>query len=164
MLYAHWEGFTKDACQSYVDFVVARRLKISELSDGFALAAMRDLSRRELRGDERAQVDLLDAVRKPDLARARIPRKTAVNTKSNLRYEVLLEILTLVGIPHDEIATKQNLIDISLCDARNDIAHGRYVVLDVGTFVSLRDEIISMLEWLRDKLMENARLRLYRAS
>ncbi len=164
MLYAHWEGFTKDACQSYVDFVVARRLRISELSDGFALAAMRDLSRRELRGDEQAQVDLLDVVRKPDLARARIPRKTAVNTKSNLRYEVLLEILALVGISHDEIATKQNLIDTSLCDARNDIAHGRYVVLDVGTFVSLRDEIISMLEWLRDKLMENARLRSYRAS
>lgn len=51
MLYAHWEGYTKEACQHYVDYVVARRPKIGELSDGFAITAMRDLARRELRGD-----------------------------------------------------------------------------------------------------------------
>ena len=31
LLYAHWEGYTKDACQHYVDFVTMGRLKYGEL-------------------------------------------------------------------------------------------------------------------------------------
>jgi hypothetical protein len=161
ILYAHWEGYTKDACQSYVDFVTRRRLRIGELSDGLALSAVRDLIKREQNGDDLAKSHILEALRRPQNARARIPRKTAVNTKSNLRYEVLIEILELVDVPYSTIATKQKLIDASLCDARNGIAHGRYVVLNLGEFEALRIEILEMLEWLRDQLLLNARSKLY---
>lgn len=67
----------------------------------------------------------------------------------------------MVEISPDELATKQNLIDSSLCDARNDIAHGRFVTLSAVDFVRMRDEVIGMLEWLRDKLLENARVKGY---
>jgi hypothetical protein len=118
LLYAHWEGFTKEACQHYVDYVVKRRLKVSELSDGLALQAMVDLVRRLSAGDLQAREHLLDTIRRPDAARARIPRKTAVDAKSNLRFNVLVEILTLVGVDEEQLATKRHLIDTSLCDAR----------------------------------------------
>lgn len=75
LLYAHWEGYTKEACQHYVDFVVMRKLKYGELSDGFALVALQDLLRRAFNSDPFAEADLLDAVRRPSVARARIPRK-----------------------------------------------------------------------------------------
>lgn len=164
LLYAHWEGYTKDACQHYVDFVTMRKLRYGELSDGFVLTALRELLRRVFNGDPDAEIDLLEAVRRPAMARARIPRKTAVNTKSNLRHEVLIEILSLVGLPSQRVSTKRNLIDRSLCDARNDIAHGRDHYPTVESFTVLRTEVLEMLEWLRDGLLENARTQAYRAN
>jgi hypothetical protein len=163
LLYAHWEGYTKDACQHYVDFVTKRRLKYGGLSDGFVLTALRKILRRALKGDPGAEADdLLEAVRRPGMARARIPRKTAVNTKSNLRPEVLVEILYLVGLSSQETSTKKNLIDRSLCEARNEIAHGRDHYPTAESFTLLRTEVLDMLEWLRDGLLENARTQAYR--
>lgn len=162
LLYAHWEGYTKDACQHYVDFVTMRKLRYGELSDGFVLTALRELLRRAFNDDPNAKIDLLDAVRRPATARARIPRKTAVNTKSNLRYEVLIEILSLVGLPSQRVSTKRNLIDRLLCDVRNDIAHGRDQYPTAESFTMLRTEVLEMLDWLRDGLLENARTQAYR--
>lgn len=162
LLYAHREGYTKDACQHYVDFVTMRRLKYGELSDGFVLTALRELLRRTFNGDPGAEADLLEAVRRPATARARIPRKTAVNTQSNLRHDVLIEILSLVGLPSQQVSTKKNMIDRSLCEARNDIAHGRDHYPTVASFTALRTEVLEMLEWLRDGLLENARTQAYR--
>jgi hypothetical protein len=40
LMYAHWEGFTKDALQGYLDFVARRRLKYGDLSDAFATLSL----------------------------------------------------------------------------------------------------------------------------
>ena len=40
LLYAHWEGFTKEACQAYLEFVVKRKLKYGEMSDAFIITSV----------------------------------------------------------------------------------------------------------------------------
>jgi hypothetical protein len=164
MLYAHWEGFVKEACQAYVDYVAKRRLKCSELNDGLLRTVLLGLHKRALGGDQLANDDLIQVARRPEQTRAKIPRSTIVDTKSNLRYSVFADILYSVGISMDKFATKSHLVDRSLCDARNSIAHGRDLFPGQGDFSELHHEVIAMIEDLRDLIMANARQGLYKAS
>lgn len=163
LLYAHWEGYTKEACEAYLDFVAVRRLRYNELCDGFVMTSLLSMLRKAESGDDVSREALLDLVRRPDEARARMPRKSVVNTKSNLRYDVLVEICEAIGLPYDQFITRKQLIDRSLCDARNDIAHGRFVYADYDTFKELHKNVIGMLESIRSLVTRYAREALYRA-
>src|SRR5580704_7767577 len=46
MLYAHWEGYVKDSCTAYVEFIAKRRLRCDELSDGLLRSVLESLGRR----------------------------------------------------------------------------------------------------------------------
>jgi MAE_28990/MAE_18760-like HEPN len=162
LLYAHWEGYVKDSCTAYVEFVAKRRLRCDELCDGFLRAVLESLGKRILTGDEDAMLTLLDAIRKPDGARARVPKLTMIDTKSNLRFEVLVTLLDKIGFSAEVFSTKDKLIDVALCDRRNSIAHGREDFPAPGDFAELFTEVIGMMEDIRDIIMSGARLKAYR--
>jgi hypothetical protein len=164
MLYAHWEGFTQDGFRAYVDFLSRRRLKFEELNDGLLRTVFASLHRRLLSGDEAASQSLVDAVRRPSTSRAQIPRNGMVNTRSNLRSGVLREIFDSVGLDPSDFDTKAQLIDRSLCDARNEIAHGRELFPSADSFAALHQEVMSMMETVRDRVLEAARTQAYMAA
>ena len=162
LLYAHWEGFVKEACQGYVDFVAVRKLRFNELNDGLLKISLEALLRRLDSGDDSASAALIDVVRRPTVARTKFSKNEIVDTKSNLRHNVLLEILEKIGFPVDSFATKANLIDKSLCDARNSIAHGRDHYPDPKAFALLRDSVMEMIEEIRDMILAQARTQGYK--
>lgn len=162
MLYAHWEGYVKDACTAYVEFIARRRLRCDELSDGLLRTVLESLGRRAVTGDGEALSALIDAVRRPSDSRARIPKLAMVDTKSNLRFKVLCEILTQIGFSADDFMTKDKLIDVSLCDQRNSIAHGRENFPTPGDFTTLLNEVFEMMECVGDTIMSGARMKSYR--
>ncbi len=162
MLYAHWEGYVKDSCTAYAEFIAKRRLRCNELSDGLLRTVLESLSRRAVAGDEEALLTLVDAVRRPSDSRARIPKMTMIDTKSNLRFKVLCEILNQIGFSADDFNTKDKLIDVSLCDRRNSIAHGREDYPSPGDFATLLNEVFEMMELVGDMIMAGARMRFYR--
>lgn len=162
MLYAHWEGFASDAFVAYVDFLSRRRLTIGQLNDGLLRTVFTTLQRRVASGDAAAVQAMLQAIRSPHTARAHIPRRGMVNTGSNLRYDVLSKLLDSVGLDPTEFSTRSNLIDHSLCDARNEIAHGREHFPDPESFSGLHDSVIVMMETLRYRILEAARMATYK--
>lgn len=162
MLYAHWEGYVKDSCTAYVEFLARRRLRCDELCDGLLRTVLESLGKRAVTGDEEALLTLIDAVRRPGDSRARIPKLTMVDTKSNLRFKVLCEILSQIGFSADEFNTKDKLIDVSLCDRRNSIAHGRENFPAPGDFATLLNEVFEMMERVGDIIMSGARRKSYR--
>ena len=164
LLYAHWEGYVKDSCVAYVDYISKRRLHCGELNDGLLLTVLESLSRRITSGDEKARKALLEAVRQPSNSRASIPKATMIDTKSNLRHQVLTELLFKIGLSSETFATKGNLIDVTLCDSRNSIAHGRDYFPIPGDFPQLMDEVIGMMEQIYDLIASAARLSQYRHS
>jgi hypothetical protein len=164
MLYAHWEGFAKESLQSYVEFVSRRRLKLSELNDGLLRTSLMHTFRRADTGDSSANVDLLDLVRRSGEVRAQFPKHQVVDTRANLRAEVLLEILNNSGLETVRFELKEHLIDRRLCDARNSVAHGREMFPAVGEFAALHVEVVEMMESLRDVILAAARLKLYRVA
>lgn len=124
LLYAHWEGFVKDACQAYVNYVAKKRLRLADLNDGLLRTALVDIARKALSKDERGLTALVEAVRNP-ATRVTLPKRNMVNTRSNLRFEVFVEIFQALGFPTVSFETKGPLINSTLCDGRNSIAHGR---------------------------------------
>lgn len=162
MLYAHWEGYVKDSCSAYVEFVTIRRLRCNELSDGLLRTVLESLGRKTGAGDEEALQALVDAVRRPSDSRARIPKSTMIDTKSNLRFKVLCDILLSIGFSSENFVTKDKLIDKSLCDRRNSIAHGREDFPPAGDFADLLTDVLEMMEEVRSLIMAGARLKSYK--
>lgn len=162
LIYAHWEGFIKESCQCYVDYIAVRRLKFGELNDGLLRTALLGLAKRLSSGDEAGVIALLDAIRRPQDARAQIPRNTMVDTKSNLRYVVLCEILHSIGFTTEKFDVKSKFIDISLCDVRNTVAHGRELFPRPNDILVMHSEVIEMMELVRDMILAAVRERTYR--
>src|SRR5215211_112770 len=84
LIYAHWEGFVKDALQFYAEFLSRRRLKYRELSDGLLRTALMGLAKRLMAGDEAGAAALVQTVRRPQESRWLMQRSSMVDTKSNL--------------------------------------------------------------------------------
>lgn len=164
LLYAHWEGYAKDAFAGYLEFLTRRRLKINELSDELLISTLGALHRKIGSGDPAAAAQLTEAVRRPGETRARIPKTGIVNTKSNLRHETLSSILSALGLDPMQYASRSHLVDKSLCDARNEIAHGRTNFPSAEQFVSLHSNILEMMEGIRDQILIAVKTEAYRAS
>ena len=162
MLYAHWEGFGKDAFTAYADFISKRKLRFSELNDGLLRTVFVALQRRTISGDDVALQTLVEAVRDPSKTRAPLPRKSMVDMRSNLRSDVLQEALTSVGLDAGDFATSSQLIDRLLCDARNEIAHGRERFPSAESFATLHDAVITLMESVRSNILNAVRAEGYR--
>ena len=93
--------------------------------------------------------------------RSNIPKKNIINTKSNLRYDVLKEILFILDLHDNHIDNKKDLIN-DLCDERNFIAHGEHKLVDYTTFESFFTDIISLMEYIKTVIENNAIQEKYR--
>lgn len=161
LLYAHWEGYTKVACQAYLDYVAKRRLTFADLNDAFVSTS---LARLAAGADKPSSMErLLKIAREGPAYRPQLPRDGIVNTRSNLRYEVLEEICVALGLPISVFETKSKLINLTLCDVRNEIAHGQDSCPSRDDFLSLHDEIISMIDSLRELILKAAASGSYRS-
>lgn len=157
MLYAHWEGFTKECLQAYVDFLVRRRPKLAELNDGLLQTALLHALRRADSGDQAARQVLIEAIRKGGEVRSQLPKTHMVNTQSNLRSAVLMGLLEDFGLDTGAFELREQLIDRRLCDIRNSIAHGRDACPAIGEFSDLHAEVLCMMEEIRDLILAAAR-------
>lgn len=156
IMYAHFEGFTKQAGQAYLEYVAAQRLSNDELAKNFlALALCEVLSpvveSRRASSYERGVRLLLESGN----TRAVIPYKTAVRTESNLSSRVFRDIIFTLGLDYDIYASKEKLIDARLLEKRNHVAHGEDIELDDVDYDDLHDSVIGLLNGLRNQI-ENA--------
>lgn len=159
--YAHWEGFVKDACQHYLDFVARRRLKYSELSDPWLHTSLRGIVAAGS-GTSDAVDRLASAIRSGGAERAALSRKGVVDTRSNLRHQTVCDIMNALGLPLGMIETRAQLIDRRLCDARNSVAHGRATFPGRDDALELHREVLEMMEYVRASVISAAESGRYR--
>lgn len=162
LVYAHWEGFVKDACQHYLDFVARRRLKYRELSDPWLHTSLRRIVASGF-GPEEVINRLVTAIRSGGDERAPMSRSGIVDTRANLRHETVCEILNALGLPLGMIETRAQFIDRRLCDARNAVAHGRATFPEPDDALELLDQVLEMMEYVRNAVISAAENGRYRA-
>lgn len=155
ILYSHWEGFVKLAANSYLEFVRSQRLTYKELTSNFLALAMKEKLKEAKETHKPSLYIPVCNFFLSDLSqRCNLP-KDAISTASNLSSEIFKEITNILGIDFSPYSTKSVLIDTKLLKARNEIAHGSYLLFDREEYVELHIEVIGLLDLFRNQI-ENA--------
>jgi hypothetical protein len=163
LLYAHWEGFVKNACELYLTYIKSLRLKYEELGDNLiALSLKGDLRSLEQTNKATLHCQIVGFLLNSLSQRANIPNDNVIKTGSNLNSHILREILTTVGLDYSAYELKNNLIDTVLLKNRNSIAHGEYIELDEVDFNDLHLEIVIMMDDIKNKLSNMVVLETFR--
>jgi len=122
MLYAHYEGFCKEALTIFFDAISASGAVCSDLPLPTQLYALAQRL-RNLR--QMTDQDLLQTV--VDFSSCHLgalPHFPEVDTKSNLWPNVLVDLLESADLSADKV--KENQVKLrTLVSRRNDIAHGK---------------------------------------
>lgn len=156
LLYAHWEGFGKACITRYLEFVSYRSKSFKELKPSFfylyASGSFKDIATAS------------PSVAIPLLANsyAKIEDKNKdsfrkkVSTKSNLRADVLNEMLTLCGLDPLPFEPYLEFINAELCDPRNEIAHGAGGAPALSTFIERRNRAFELMTFLQSTIVNGA--------
>jgi len=148
LLYAHWEGYTKGALTAYLKYVSRLKLRMRELQPGFVAMALAAEARSSQSPVVQRNAMIRRLVEAPE-DRLRIPNKE-VNTKSNLNSNVCSELFDSLGLDYAPFSTKAAMIDYKLLKARNEIAHGRWVSVEVVDYEELHREVLTLLSTMRN--------------
>lgn len=153
LLYAHWEGFVKAAGSYYLEYVASHRVPYRLLAPNFVALTLRskfdEMGASEKISSANALADFFCTRLE---AQSRVPYKNIVNTKSNLSSKVLQDIISALGLDHNQFATRLNFIDTNLVSPRNHIAHGEELSLTTDEYLTLHDDVISLIETFRNEI------------
>jgi len=164
ILYAHWEGFTKDAAVAYLEFVSRQKLRYCDLNTNFVATSCRSTIKEvAVSRQTHLYTQLVDFFIFNQTERARFPGESVVDTESNLSSPVLKNILFTLGIPFDNYwQGKILLIDGSLLYLRNRIAHGEREEVSTATYRELHGFVVDALDYLKRTIEVFALNQLYR--
>ena len=153
MLYAHWEGFVKQASQDYLTFVASQRLNYGQLASCFVVfGAKKHLA--NIVSSRRAMVNIgaVEFFRTCSTERADLALSNAIHTGANLNSDLFANIATSLGVATTHYDSYFNLIDEALLARRNRIAHGEYLDLTADDFRNLANEVVKLLRLYKTDL------------
>lgn len=163
LVYAHWEGFIKEASEIYLSYVDNQGHTYRDLKSCFAVFGLK--GRLAILADSRKSQTNIEAFEFVLGEMDRITKmsmSTAIDTESNLTSKVFSNIASSLDISIAPYLTKFNLIDERLVQRRNKVAHGEYLDLAADDFLMLADEIIQMMRHYKADLQNAASLKAYR--
>jgi len=153
LLYANWEGFVKESCDDYYDYVSHLGLNVNQLSHSFASVALKN-SITELTSTKKItlQTKVVEYILTKFTHRAKFSSENPIKT-SNLKFEIFEDICTLIGLNSSNYQLKETFINEVLLTNRNKIAHGKYRIVDYDNFLIIYDTCISLLKQVKEELI-----------
>ena len=149
LIYAHWEGFIKEASLLYIAYINSRKVPFRDLSDNVLASAIKSrLTHTENSGQARDFREFTSFMR-GDLADIAYLSKKLIKTESNLSSQLFINIVEILGLEvHQKYLSRANLIDQTLLASRNCIAHGeRHQLMEnVDDVVDLRDKVLDLMQ------------------
>ncbi len=156
LLYAHWEGFIKCAATNYLSYVCNQGKKASELKPNFvAIKFLSHLHEAAKSAKPSTLGDIVGFISEKWDTRLRINYKNSIHTHSNLSSTILKEILWTIGLDMAPFETKFHLIDTSLVNRRNHIAHGDFLDIKVDEYNELHENTMALIETFRTELQNS---------
>lgn len=156
-LYAHWEGYVKNAARYYVMFVKTQRLQYGELTDNFITAALKQQfvncwNKRQTREHYKIVQILLNQL----TDEATLQENHIIQTRSNLDYNTFNEVVFTIGLDPQFYESKEHFIDNILLEKRHHIAHGDRNTVDKDEYLQLHKEVILMLDFFHQQIIDSA--------
>jgi hypothetical protein len=163
MLYAHWEGFLKNAAEYYLVYVASKKLNYSELKHNFiALSLKSKLADFVENNKSTLHTQMVDFLLGDLNKRAQIPVVNVIKTQANLNSDVLRELISIIGLKFDPYELKSKLIDSQLLKIRNTVAHGQVLDMDDFEYGNLYYEITNLMATFKNDIVNCAAMTLYR--
>lgn len=157
MLYAHWEGFIKNASRGYLEYIAMQHLRNDELTPNLLTLSLRSSVSFSSQSRKHSEYGKLTDFFLSGLSKhARLPFKTGLDTESNLSSTVLKEITWCLGIDYSPYVSKEKFIDSSLLARRNHIAHGQDIEISTSEFEEMRTIVIDMMTYLKTEIENSA--------
>ena len=163
LLYAHWEGFIKEASVIYLSHVESKALRYRELKPCFAVLGLkREINTLVDSKKSRPNIEAMKFIMSKLDETAKLQVNSAVITESNLSSRVFENIAGSLDIDTSPYQTKFKLIDSSLVDRRNNIAHGEFLEVNGPGFFSLVHDIIELMRQYKTDIENAASMESYR--
>ncbi len=165
LLYGHWEGFIKNSSTYYLEFVNGQRLAYKDLKSCFVVFGVKKKI-NDLVSSKKSELTIasLDFIRNELNERAKLKIDSAIRTEFNLSSKVFTNIAKSIGIDVSRYEARFNLIDESLLNRRNRIAHGEYLDIESEGFRDLADEILHLLRAFKADIQNAVTLENYKIS
>lgn len=163
LLYAHWEGFIKNSSEIYLSYVESRALPYRELKSCFVVFGLKGKintlveSRKSL-----PNIEAVDFIFSKLGETAKLQFSSAVSTESNLTSKVFSNIAASINIDTSPYETKFHLIDSSLVDRRNKVAHGEFLDVAGDDFSRLVDDVLGLMRQYKTDIENAASLEGYK--
>ena len=165
ILYAHWEGFIKNAASSYLEFVGRRGIKYQNLSRNFWAIGFRSLLANAGQTKRTSiHLETINAILSSGDRSFRKPPSETIDTASNLNSHVLTEILAVVGFNLEDYMKHRVLLDERLLRNRNSIAHGDQLSVATDAYIELRDVVVDLMDRFKNDVQNAATTKGYRVS
>jgi hypothetical protein len=162
LIYAHWEGFIKTASEDYLNFVDNQGHVYRDLKTCFAVFGLKGkLALLSASRKARPNIEALDFVLAEMDKPAKMSLSSAIETESNLTSRVFANIAASLDISISPYETKFKLIDESLVNRRNKVAHGEFLDLPSADFMALADEVLLMMRSYKTDIENAASLQGY---
>ena len=146
IIYAHWEGFVKQAAIAVLKYFVTKKYKYSEMKHSFLAYAILEKYQRSF--PAKKFESLADALVFSGM-NLDVPMKLTpevyIDTQSNLNSEVLRDITKKIGLSFTSFELKSKFIDESFLAVRNQICHGERVVILESDFLLICDEVAALI-------------------
>ena len=163
MLYAHWEGFIKNAAELYLIYVACKKLNLNQLSNNFIAVSLKSkLKQFEETNKNTIHTQLIEFLLGDLNTRAQIPTEEIIKTQSNLNSDILKEILSTIGIEYTQYELKEKYIDSQLLRIRNSVAHGQNPDISEEEFYELYHEITTLMTSIKNEISNSATLSSYK--
>jgi hypothetical protein len=159
LLYAHWEGFIKDASNIYLKYLANAPMELTRLRPCFVAIALgseiKAAGQAKKTSSHSKLVELFRSVDVPPPLQRRLPWKHVISTRSNLNGDVLREIAATLGLDYSPFELKEKAVIDRLVTFRNSVAHGEGQPISQPDYDILHAETIDLLNKYRD-LIEDA--------
>lgn len=164
LLYAHWEGFVKEAAVGYLEFVSRRRLPLRELRTNFVALAIRgSIVAASNAKKVRPQREMVDKVLDNLEQALPIDSVAAIDTEANLSSIVLQDILEAVGVEYGPSwQLKAPIIDHQLLKHRHEVVHGERTQIELVLYRELHRFVLDALDYFKSELENAAAMSSYR--
>ncbi|WP_372050763.1 MAE_28990/MAE_18760 family HEPN-like nuclease [Tistrella mobilis] len=161
--YAHWEGFVKKSSHYYLEFVASQSLMLSELNINLLAFYLHTRYKNNIGSSKpHSIIDLCKEIENDGSKKISIKYKDVISTKSNLNYEIFVDICKTLGIDWNEFASKEKFIDRDLLSKRNHIAHGEDEDMKFSDVEQIKSEVVYLIDTFRNKIDNAAVTKAYR--
>jgi hypothetical protein len=165
LLYAHWEGFVKNAAEFYLAYIKYQKLNLNEVNANIlALSLKQKIKEFNATNKATYHVQFVEYFKNNLSERAIFSESNCIKTGSNLNSTILEEIMATIGIDIANYELKSNLIDSKLLNYRNTIAHGNYLPINKTEYEFLHIEILGMLDNILNDITNASVLEKFKAN